>query len=107
MQVDCCIAGFDTNDNGPFANPVTQFNQNLFDRTRCRSRYVHGGFVRLQRHEGIIHFDDIPRLHKDFDDRNIREVTDVRHFKINELAHAVLLTGPRGGNPPAVEPDTR
>jgi hypothetical protein len=43
-----------------------------------------GSFVGLERHQSLSFLDDIARLDIDFDDIDVLEVTDIRHFYFDE-----------------------
>ena len=75
-------------DDLAFIDLVTDLDVNFLQHTTRTCRYLHGGFVRLDTDEALLSLDGVTHLDQHFNDIDVFEIPNVRHFNRDQLAHA-------------------
>ncbi|MDR6203374.1 hypothetical protein QF025_002094 [Paraburkholderia graminis] len=84
-----CFAGrFDERDDGALRDFIAGFDTDFLDDAGGIARHFHGCLIGLERQQRLFFFDCIARFDIDFDDIDVLEVTDIRHFYFDET-HSV------------------
>ena len=78
----------------PMLTSVTHLDLELLQHTGAAGRDFHGGFVGLDRDQGLLQTDGVTHIDHDFNDRYVFEVTNIRHDKLRfgrwQLAQPLL-----------------
>jgi len=84
-----CFAGrFDERDDGALRDFIAGFDTDFLDDAGGIARHFHGCLIGLERQQRLFFFDRIARFDIDFDDIDVLEVADIRHFYFDET-HSV------------------
>ncbi len=80
-----------SNDRAALADLVADTNKNFRDFSLLRRRHIHRRLVAFERDQRIVDFHFVARLHLNFDNRHVVEITDVGHLDVYER-HFIRLS---------------
>ena len=78
-------------NHAAFAHLVAELDLEFLHRPGGGRRHFHRRLVRFERNERVFRLYGIAHLDHDFDDRNVLEVADVRHFYFGYCAHVAPI----------------